>query len=139
MEKDRIWYEELVKRYDTFLQSEELQNYLTTRDFKNKLTKEKEEGRDEFFIRDEQEQMRRHLGTTSDCDKEALINFFFLRLRSQDNLTSATSSDPVSLIRGDDISSLTSKFSSGNQSDGHYPILDLSEQIEAIESVKVKY
>ncbi len=34
---------ELEKRYDTFIKSEGVKNYLTARDFQNKLTKAKQE------------------------------------------------------------------------------------------------
>ncbi len=40
---------------------------------------------------------------------------------------------------GDKISSLTTELTSGIQSDRYNPILELSEQIEVIESVKEKY
>jgi hypothetical protein len=54
-------------------------------------------------------------------------------LRSQeDNYTFAAQSEPVSLFGGDEISLLTTELTSGNQSDGHNPILVLSEQIEVI-------
>jgi hypothetical protein len=44
-EKDRVMLAELEKRYDTFIKSEEVQNYLTARDFQNKFTKAKQEGK----------------------------------------------------------------------------------------------
>ncbi len=72
-------------------------------------------------------------------DQETLIRSVFTRLFYQDNLTSATSSEPVSLFGGDAIPSLTTELTSGNQSDGHNPILVLSEKIEIIESIKAKY
>jgi hypothetical protein len=39
---------------------------------------------------------------------------------------------------GDQISSLTTKLTSGNQSDEHNPTLVLSDQIEPIENVNAK-
>ncbi len=140
MEKDLVMLAELEKRYDTFLQSKELQNYLTARDFQNKWNKVKQEGKKAKFFNDERELMLFFLSAKlgAKLDQADLIFMFFERLWSQDNLTSATSSEPVSLFGGDEISSLTTKLTSGNQSDEHNPILVLSEQLKTIESVKAK-
>ncbi len=54
VEKDRVMLAELENRCDTFIHSEELQNYLTTRDFQNKYTKAKQEDNKLRFLNDEQ-------------------------------------------------------------------------------------
>ncbi len=111
MEKDRVMLAEIENRYDTFIQSEEVRNYLTTRDFQNKFTKAKQEGKKVKFLADEEDFMSDYFSATD--DRRDLIRLFFGRLFSQDNLTSATSSEPVSLLGGDKISLITTELNSG--------------------------
>ncbi len=87
MERDRITLAKYEKRYDTFIKSEEVQNYLTTRDIKNKFTKALQEGTVFDFGLYEIDLMVKHFGAAG--EQVVLMNMTLTRLIAQECLQSA--------------------------------------------------